>query len=364
MKIAQIIDTLYVGGAEKMQVYFAAASKSRGHAATIIYLTDSSHSRLPDELRSQGATVVEFSGRNLIDPLRFIRLVKYLRQQKFELIHAHLSYATILGILAGWVTKIPVVVTLHNVNLDYWGKLVIALTRIGAKHVVMVGPSVAEAHRNALSRKKVSVIVNPVIPSPHLSDSERLELRREITSDPSRPLIFSTGRMDPQKGFNYLLLALDILRKKYPTIFLAIAGKGSLYNELLKQIQDLNLEDQVSLLGIRNDVPRLMLASDIYVSSSLWEGMPISILEAMSAGLPIIATKVGDIPFVINDGTGILIPSGNSQAIADKIAYLLDNPSMRSQLGRAGRDYVLTKHSLDAWYDSLMEVYQEALGRS
>ena len=361
MRIVQIIDTLYVGGAEQLQVFFAKAAVSRGIQATVVSLTDSSHSHLPDQLRQIGATVLEFSGRNLFDPIRFIRLVRFLSRERFDAIHAHLSYASILGVLAGWITGTPVIVTLHNMHMDRWGKLAINLIRLGAQQVIMVGPSVAKAYHDALSGSHIHVIVNPVMPVALLAESECVALRKEILVDPTRPLILSTGRLNIQKGFGYLLIALDILRRTHPQVFLAIAVQGSLHDELSAQIISLNLQDHVRLLGVREDVTRLMMASDIYVSSSLWEGMPISILEAMAAGLPVVATDVGDVPYVVTDKTGMLVPPAVPELLSARLALLLDKPLLRQQLGRAGREYVSMNHNLDTWFTSLMMLYQDTI---
>ncbi|KPJ89073.1 MAG: hypothetical protein AMJ53_16075, partial [Gammaproteobacteria bacterium SG8_11] len=280
MHIAQIIDTLYVGGAEQLLLTYTKKSVARDIHPTIISLSACEDSPLPEQLIQAGAKVVEFPGRNLFDPFRFIRLLQFLRHQRFDVLHAHLEYAVILGIVAGLITGTPVVVTLHSIRMQYWGKLANILIRLGAQQVIAVGPSVAKTYQATLHGRHISVEVNPVALIPSLAETECTALRREIAIDPARPILFSAGRVTAAKGFGYLLAALDILRRTHPQVFLAIAGWGWSLDELTAQVQSLNLQNHVRFLGLRDDVPRLMVASDIYVSSSLWEGMPVSILEA------------------------------------------------------------------------------------
>jgi len=358
MHIAQIIDTLYVGGAEQLLLTYTKKSVARDIHPTIISLSACEDSPLPEQLIQAGAKVVEFPGRNLFDPFRFIRLLQFLRHQRFDVLHAHLEYAVILGIVAGLITSTPVVVTLHNMRMNRWGKLANFLIRSGAQQVIAVGPSVAKAYQSAVGTN-IRVEVNPIMPIPLLVEAEDISLRREIAVDPTRPLILSVGRVTAQKGFGYLLAGLDILRRTHPQVFLAIAGWGWSLDELTAQVQSLNLQNHVRFLGLRDDVPRLMAASDIYVSSSLWEGMPVSILEAMAAGLPVVATAVGDVPYVVREETGLLVSPASPEQLSSALALLLDDPSLREQLGLAGRKYVSKFHNPDVWFHNLLAIYQD-----
>ena len=116
---------------------------------------------------------------------------------------------------------------------------------------------------------------------------------------------------------------------------------------------------RVILLGVRNDVPRLLAAGDIFVSASHWEGLPVAVLEAMAVGLPVVATSVGDVPDVVVPGTGLIVPPHQPAALATTIRTLLDDPEQGRQLGMAGRAHVVRNYAIEAWADKLLKLYSE-----
>jgi glycosyltransferase involved in cell wall biosynthesis len=359
MKIAQIIDSLSSGGAERLQVTFAEAAMLRGIKPTVIVLANYPNTPVPEQLHATGAEMIEFTGRNLVDPLRFIRLTLYLRSQKFDVLHAHLGYSIILGILAGLLSGTPVVATLHNVRSDRWTKLENFMLWIGAKRVIAVGKMVLNAHLSQPYHKKMIVVPNPVKPVEVIAQSEKDGIRREFSGNKERPFLISVGRLEPQKAFADLVAAMDIVRKSNTDVFLALVGGGNLRESINRQIDDLGLKDHISMLGVRSDVPRLLAASDFFISSSHWEGMPIAVLEAMSAGLAIVATKVGDVPHVVGKASGILVDPKQPAALAKAIISLLDDPVVCAQMGKSARDYVLIHHDVNRWLDLLLEIYQQ-----
>lgn len=359
MRIAQIIDSLSSGGAERLQVTFAETAMLRGIKPTVIVLANYPNTPVPEQLQATGAEMIEFTGRNLVDPLRFIRLTLYLRRQKFDVLHAHLGYAIILGILAGLLSGTPVVATLHNVRSDRWTKLENFMLWIGARRVIAVGKMVLNAHLSQPYNKKMVVVANPVKPVEAISQRERDEIRREFSGSMQRPFLISIGRLEPQKAFADLIAAMDIVRRSSPEVFLALVGGGALKESINKQIDDLGLRDHISMLGVRSDVPHLLAASDFFISSSHWEGMPIAVLEAMSAGLPIIATNVGDVPQVVGDESGILVDPKQPAALAKAITSFLNDPVACKEMGKSARDYVLRNHDVNQWLDLLLEIYRQ-----
>ncbi len=362
MRIVQIIDTLYVGGAEQMQVYYAKAAMMRNIKPVIVSLADSKHSLISKYARHEGAEIIEFAGNNLFDLRRFVRLLRFLQAEKFDVIHVHLNYAIILGTVAGMLTNTPVVVTLHNSHKsEGWRKLAVLLINIGIKRVIAVGKSVSISYENDLPRKKIRIVPNPVIPIQSIDPTERIALRREIAFDPNRLILLNVGRISVEKGIDDLLQTINILRRTHPQVFLVIVGRNASSGDPATRIKSLNLQNHVRMLGTRSDVPRLLSASDVYVSSSLSEGMPITILEAMAAGLPIVATSVGDIPNLITTDTGLLVPAGDPNAMADKLIYIIDTPGFSAELGRNAKKYVLENHNLETWFDELMKIYKNVL---
>ena len=361
MRIAQLIDTLNIGGAEKLQVTFMRAALARGLEPTLITFNSYPEKHYYNEIRSMGVRIIEIKGRNLFDPALFRALVKTLRDEKFDVLHTHLTYSIILGGLAGWITGTPVVASIHNLNLYAysWRYLESISLKYFTKKRIAVGWEVARTHQAYNNQRHIDVIQNPVEPTPILSDEERVRIRSEIAPSPSNLLFITVGRLVEGKGYSDLLDAMDELRRTGPEVFLAIVGTGSYLETINKKIEDLGLKDHVRLLGLRSDVPALLSASDVYVSASHAEGLPVSILEAMSAGLPIVATGVGDIPLIVRPDFGICVPSHQPAEIALALKDLSRDPDKRLRFGSLARQYVVENHSTDGWLDQLLDVYNQ-----
>ena len=366
LHIAHLVDRLSIGGAEKLLVTFAHAARNRQVKLTVISLYQDQHTPIPGELRALGVGVKMFPARKLLSPRRLYCLTQFLRHQRFDLIHTHLTYANIIGPIVGRLTHTPIISTLHSTAIDtrcYHSlrhKLESSLLRHGAKRIIAVGPQVAAAHRSRL-KASIDIVPNAIMTTQALPPRERLALRAEIASDPSRPLLLSVGRLTEAKGFFDLIAALDIMRQTDPNFTLAIAGDGDLLEPLSDRIKTLGIEKQVKLLGIRHDVPRLLAASDLYVSASHWEGLPIAILEAMAAGLPIVATRVGDIPHAVIHGTGTLVSPHEPSALAAAIKAILDNPQQRQDCAAAAQAHVTQHYGAEAWIDRLLEIYAQII---
>jgi glycosyltransferase involved in cell wall biosynthesis len=192
--------------------------------------------------------------------------------------------------------------------------------------------------------------------------ADRLAIRKSILENPSRTLLISVGRLSPPKGYQDLIDAFEIVHRKHPATALAIVGEGSLENSLRDQIASKNLQNDVKLLGLRNDVSDLLAASDIYVSSSHWEGMPISILEGMACGLPVVATSVGEIPALI-ENCGMTVEPRKPEMLAEAICMMLDSPSKRSHWGIQAQHHVNQHFGSNAWMDRVLKLYLEVCKR-
>jgi glycosyltransferase involved in cell wall biosynthesis len=363
MRIAQLIDSLNVGGAEKLQVTFMRSALSRGLAPTLITFNSYPEKHYYHELKSMGVRIIEIKGRNLFDPILLSKLVKTLHDEKFDVLHTHLTYAIILGGLAGWLTGTPVVASIHNLNVYAysWRFLESTSLKYFTKRRIAVGWEVAKTHQAYNNQYRIDVIQNPVEPTPNLSEEERLEIRTGITPDASRLLLITVGRLVEAKGYGDLLDALDELRRTYPQVLLAIVGAGDYLQKIIEKIKSLGLEEHVRLLGLRANVPILLAASDIYVSASHSEGLPISILEAMSAGLPVVATGVGDIPLIVKPDFGVCVPAHQPAQIAAALRDFIENPDKRIGFGSIAREYVVRNHSSSGWLDQLLDIYNQVI---
>jgi glycosyltransferase involved in cell wall biosynthesis len=189
-------------------------------------------------------------------------------------------------------------------------------------------------------------------------------------------LIISVGQIIPVKGYPDLILAFSEVVRAYlpnnrveqthnddldvvPALIIVGKGNPEYENKLRQMISELNLERHVFLLGQRSDVHQLLSISDIYVTASHSEGMPLSILEAMSAGIAIIATSVGDIPIVMGNEAGKLVPPQQTKILTKAILELLKDPMLSESYGKAAREIIKSKYNADIWLERLLSLYQE-----
>ncbi|RME99820.1 MAG: glycosyltransferase, partial [Chloroflexi bacterium] len=341
MRIVHIIDNLYrAGGAQKMELLFAQLACANGIDLTVVSLEDDRpHATIKAELAQAGARVQVFSAKTLLDPARLWRLAQFLRRQKFDVAHTNLTYANIVGVLAARLAGIPVIGGLRNAGArpdrhqQTRHRLETFTLRRLAAAIMAVGHTTAQAHQSRLGERPIHVVQNCVVLPRLPAAAERAAMRAELLDDPDRPLILSVGRLAEQKGYPDLLAAVARLRSTHPAAMLLIAGEGRLRPALEAQIVEQRLAGHVRLLGMRRDVPRLLSAADLFVSSSHWEGLPNAVLEAMAAGLPIVATSVSDTPRVVVDGSGLLVPPKNPDALAAAIDTLLNNPTRMRVMG-------------------------------
>ncbi len=365
--MAHLIDTLSWGGAQKLLVTFAEAAREQGFTPTVISLRPRDDAPFYAELELLGVEVVIFPCRRLFAPRQIGQLIRFLHQKRFAILHTHLSHANILGALVGRLTHTPVVASLHNTRehkrrFHAIRELLETLAlRYGVRRVIAVGDVVAEAQQPRLGNKALDTIPNAVGSIAGLPPQERIALRQELAGDPARPILLSVGRLAMQKGYADLCHAFAIVQQAHPSTTLLIAGAGELQAELAELIRTLGLSESIRLLGPRSDVPRLLAAADLYVSAAHWEGLPIAVLEAMAAGLPVIATNVGDVPRVLVDGTGLTVPPHQPEALATAMSQMLNDPQRMRRYGAAAQAHVYHTYSPHVWLEQLLTLYREVL---
>jgi glycosyltransferase involved in cell wall biosynthesis len=175
-------------------------------------------------------------------------------------------------------------------------------------------------------------------------------------------MILSTGRLAEQKGLEYLIRAAKRLREDLPTARIVLAGDGPLREQLSKLVSDLGLGDLVTLVGHRSDVGDLLVAADLVVFPSLWEGLSISLLEAMAAGKPVVTTTIGSNREVTNDGeTAVLVPPKDPGALAAAIRSLATDPERLAELGREGQQAQRERYTLKRMLDAYLAEYDRLL---
>lgn len=372
LRVLHVVDSLSGGGVAALELTFAEAVLHRPVQLTVVAL----YPPFPGvptnatQLRPLGVVVHQLDvpnaglRRRLIPLVELTRIVRSVRPQ---VIRTALSSGNTLGALVGSLTGTPVVATLHA-TIDETQRhsrraraLETAALRWGAARVVAVGQVVADSHRGRLHRE-VTVVPNAVpVPRP-LPQSARARLRAEVTGDADRPLLLSVGRLVPQKGLPDLVAAFAEVRRRHPGAVLALAGPGPLGPEVQARARALGVEADVLLLGNRTDVDQLLCAADLFVTASWWEGLPLAVLEAMAAGLPVVATSVGENPRLLGEGRGRLVPPRAPRQLADAVCALLADPADAARRAAAAAAYVADVHGVKRWADELLDIYAQVAG--
>ena len=364
MKIIHIIDTLNWGGAQKLLLTFV--ENSINNEVTIISFRDNTNTKsIKNLFLDHGINLEIIDAKKLFSLSRILRLIKILKSINPDVIHTHLSYANVLGGLCGFISRIPVVATLHNSSYDpkKTSKPVIFFETVILRYlttlIIAVGYSVEKAHQ-ARVRKKIVVIPNAVNPILPIENSERIQLRENILGQGTFKVITAVGRLSPQKAYIDLFNAFVGTIKVYPEARLLVVGEGKERQSLEEKITELDLSGKVFLLGQRDDVSKLLQITDIFINSSHWEGLPVSILEAMSAGLPIVATKVGDIPRAIDEEVGLLVEP-KPEFLKEALIKYLKDPELMQQHGKLAQYRFQENFHASSWYQKIIQAYQKAI---
>ena len=365
MRVAILINSFRTGGAQKLVADFAVAASPRIELM-LITLRDRPSPVLRAAVESAGVNLVELPADSLLNLPRFRRLLRLFASEKFDVIHTHLAYANILGSTAGVLAGTPVIATLHTTgsNADQRSaatrRLEMLCLRYLSSRVVAVGHGVALSAGGSLG-SKVRVIPNGVPEPPPISAEVRNDTRSQLLGGLAGPLLIAVGRFAAPKGYEDLVDAFAILRRVNQDAVLAMVGDGRLFEAIRARVKSLGLQDSVRMLGHRDNVAQLLAAGDLFVSASHREGLPIAVLEAMMVGLPVVATDVGDMPQVVTEETGRLVPAHRPDLLAEALAELLSDPKTLLLMGQAARRRAVGQYAMDLCVERYIALYQEVL---
>jgi glycosyltransferase involved in cell wall biosynthesis len=271
------------------------------------------------------------------------RLRALVSEREIDLVHAHSPYAAV-GARLALPRNLPFAYTEHNVWQRYHPATRTAnmITFPRNDHVFAVSGEVRRSigypHWLRFRRMpRVETLYHGpgILPAPNGQAAR--EVRHELGVPTRAPLVGTVANFKPFKGHDNLLHAATIVRQTLPDARFVVVGQGQLEEEVRTLANDLELEDTVTFTGYRPDAAAIMAALDVFALPSRYEGLPIALLEAMSLGIPSVATRVGGVPEVIADGAGVLVPPQDPRALADAIVSLLNDPGRRREISDAGR---------------------------
>jgi len=294
------------------------------------------------------------------------RFSHFLRDRRVQIVHSHQFRASLVASPTASLCGVPVTVETPHIR-EYWRKgwkANYTVDRI-AGHFVTGYIAVSEANKRylvaekRLSERKISVIPCGADLRPFTrQQSAGQALRRELGLSPSQPVLLVAGRLEPQKGHRFLLDALPSICAEFPGLLLFCVGEGSLMSELQHHARDLGIADAVRFAGYQRDMPRWYALADIVVLPSLFEGLPITAIEALASEKPMVATAVDGTPEIVVDGiTGLTVPPRDSVALALAIARLLRDPELRATLACQGRELVERSFSIERMVEQIENLY-------
>lgn len=361
MRVAHVINSLQVGGAEVLLTDLAPRLRDRGVEVEVIVLC-AAGSHLERALAERGIPVGFLSpAASVYSPRHVLPLLRRLRND-FDLVHVQLFPAQLWVALAAWVGRLrtPLVTSEQNTHnrrrrwwfrpLDYW---------MYAQYRSIV--AVSEATSEALLRwvpgcRDRTRVIHNALSLERFAGAEAAEVGALLGVDGAPPLLVCVGRLEPQKDHDTLLRALALV----PNAHLALVGDGFLRPTLEALADTLGVRDRVHFLGRRSDVPSILKAADVYVQSSRWEGWCIAVLEAMAAGAPVIASRAPGLADAV-EGVGRLFPPGDAAELAEHIRFLLGHPEERARLSERGLAFV-QRFDMDTCVEEHIRLYREVVG--
>ncbi|MFA4948899.1 MAG: glycosyltransferase [Candidatus Krumholzibacteriia bacterium] len=370
-KVLHVIYSLYRGGAERIIEAQLLGGDRRHFEYLVCSITGGGD--LIDRMSNTGSRVFLLGKRRRGDFTAVTKLANLIRREHIDLLHLHNSAGMFWGTLAQAAsgTGVPIVRTEH---LPYIPEALPPLYRWlyprftkRARKVICVSDRVRQsfAERFPELAGKFIEIPNGI----RLQDYEKLPPRAECRAQfkllAGAKLIGTVGRMVPQKNHKLLIEALSRVRQTVPEVHLAIIGEGEMRDSLASYAADLGVSEYVSLVKETQKMDYFYGAIDIFSLSSDFEGMPLTLLEALASGVPVVSTEVGGIPEVIESGkTGYLVPKGSAEYLAKRIVELLQDPSKVAEFALAGRKMVHERFSAEKMIRTTEAVYDEVLAKT
>jgi glycosyltransferase involved in cell wall biosynthesis len=366
IRVGFVLHVMQVAGAEVLVA--ETIRRLRGEINPVILCLDSVGT-LGERLRADGTEVVVIGRRPGLDHRAILHMASAIKERGIELVHAHqytpFFYGALGARLSGRAPKViftehgrhfPDVVGAKRRFVNRW-----VLDRLADRVNGVCAFSVrALSDNDGFRHARIEVIPNGIDAARYGTALDRRAARIRLCLDPDRRAIVHIARFHPVKDQTTLLRAFAALAASNAETDLVLVGDGPLRTELESLSCELGIAHRVHFLGIRDDVPEVLAAADVFVLSSLSEGASITLLEAMASSLPVVVTDVGGSPEIVRDTVdGLLTPRGDADAMARAIRRLLDDPSAASSMGRSGATRIRSVYRLDTTVQRYFQMYRE-----
>lgn len=353
INVLHLLNSSLLGGTETMvATLINNSSAERYHH---VYAFFGKRGEIAERLCSSGHKVISLSTKSM--PGIFVQLYKILITEKIDVLYSY-------GLKAGLFARMVSIVNPHisviqgqrsiDANRSSWE---VFLDRVTSSLVDLYVPNCQAAADMLVKREKIPISKVKVIYNgldiTKIAQTAVIEEHKKID-------IVCVANLRKVKGHIYILRALSTLKELGYQFHVNFIGGGPLLEELKGQAEMNGVGDNVTFLGVRRDVYEILLKSDIFVLGSLWEGFPVSIMEAMACNLPVIASNVGGVPELVIDGhTGFLVPSAEPMVIAQKMKFLIEQPEIRKQMGSRGRERIISYFSVNEMVRKTEEIIED-----
>ena len=350
-KVFYLITELSTGGAQTALLHLL-ERLDRQRFSPVVATYYNAQAEIGERIRSLSVSVVDLGMPVKWRLDAFDRLYRSLRSEKPALTHTFLFHANVPGRILGRLAGVPAIISSER-TMEMEGIARRRMNRWTARYadrIVCVSNQVAAFAEDQIGipSEKVVVIPNGVDQASFIGLPEKIQAKRDLGFPFNKTLIGSVGRLDPVKGYLQLIEAFAALDPEKRDLHLALIGDGPQRDELEELCRSLGISGCVTFTGYQTGIPSYMAALDIFTLSSHFEGLPNAVLEAMAAGLPVVATAAGGIPDAVLDGeTGLLVPPNQPKQLAEALDRMICNPELRARYGQAGRERVQAHFSVE-----------------
>lgn len=362
LRVVTLIDHLSLsGGAERVAALVTMRLDPR-RFDRVICASRTVNEVAREECVAAGVRVLALERLSTYAVWNWLPLVRLLRRERVDILHAHKFRSNVWAAVLGALMRVPVIVA-HEHGWKHPSRTVRFLNRWvvakGCDEILAV--SSAERTRmievDGIPPDRVNLMPNGI---PDLTPTVGRDVRKELRIPARSPVIGSVAQLRPEKAFEVLIEAAGIVVSQRADARVLIVGGGPEYEKLRSLIEAHGLERAVLLIGERSDIPDLVNVIDIAVCCSDREGSPLSVMEYMAAGKPVVATNVGGLPEMIEEGVnGLLFERRDAKALADALLRLIDDEDLRERMGAAGKELQVKEFSLDALVKRTEALYEE-----
>lgn len=348
----QITHDLAIGGLQKVVVNLCRTIDREVFDVSVLCLR--ALGSYAAEIEHLGIDVALLPQKDGTDYLSFLKVARVLRAGAIDVVHTHNTQPFVDGTIGALLSGVRTIVHTDHAR-DFPDKRRYMFAEWLMSHFAYRVVGVSEHTTQNLRRheripaRKLETIVNGIDPAPFAIELDRGRKRRELGVAPEGPVLGVAARLTEQKGIGDMLRALPAVLARFPTATLLVAGEGPIEATLKADAASIGVADHVRFLGPRLDIPEILKVLDVYVLPSLWEGLPIALLEALAAGCPVVASRVGGVPSVITDGVnGTLVRPRDPAELSAAISGLLDSPDRRRSHAEAGQATFRARFSAEA----------------